>query len=67
MKELIKQISELVNAQLGIVNIDDGSKTVYGINYISINDDEIACDTIASQTHFINIDWIKSIKYIVTQ
>lgn len=63
MEELIKVVAELVNAQLGIVNIDDGRR-FYNINWITIdnNDKIVVCD-IESQTHFIYISNIKSIKY----
>lgn len=64
MEELIKVVAELVNAQLGIVNIDDGRR-FYNINWITIdNNDKIAVCDIESQTHFIYISNIKSIKYI---
>lgn len=66
MKEIMKLVSELVNRQLALVNINDG-KTIYAINYITIDDDKLVCDTIASQTHFIVIDDIVSFKVILSK
>lgn len=67
MKDLMKQVAEMVNAQLALVNIELDNRTIYGINFITIQDDKLVCDTISSQTHIITIDYIRSFNYVVTQ